>query len=63
MCLFFGDSFGVDIMVSIYNTPKDLRIPVKVLYEFCEEFGCDFKYTTCEGRRWIFTFDGLELGY
>ena len=60
--LFFIDCFGIDINVNMNNVCEvPLSIPVKVLYEFCEEFGCDFKYTSCNGNRWIFSFDNLKM--
>ena len=62
--LYFGDTFGLDIRVNTFNfatVPR--KIPLDVLMEFCKEFGCEFQYTCCDGSRWIFTFNGLDLGY
>lgn len=62
--LFFGDSFGLDIDLNVSNwqdVPR--KIPLDVLSDFCKEFGCDFEYTTCDGDRWIFSFNELSMGY
>lgn len=62
--LFFGTSFGLDIRVDVKNwrdVPR--KIPLDVLSDFCDEFGCEFEYTNCDGNRYIFTFNGLEIGY
>ncbi len=60
--LFFGDTFGIDIRVSMRNHSEVPHIiPLKVLSAFCDEFGCDFVYTCCDGNRWIFTFDKLSM--
>lgn len=62
--LFFGDTFGLDIDINLNNwgdVPR--KIPLDVLSDFCKEFGCDFEYTCCDGDRWIFTFDGMSMGF
>jgi len=62
--LFFGDTFGLDIRLNIdnwQNIPR--KIPLDVLTDFCKEFGCEFEYTNCDGERYIFSFNGLSLGY
>ena len=65
---FFGDSFGLDINY-FDNTWKNapLKIPRKislnVLSDFCKEFDCEFEYTTCDGERYIFSFNGMSIGY
>lgn len=56
--MFFGDAFGLDIYCS--NVSK---IPLNILVNFCEEFGCTFEYTNCHGQRYIFSFDGLNMGF
>lgn len=62
--LFFGDTFGLDIVVNRYNFRDVPRtIPLKVLMDFCDEFGCEFQYTCCDGSRWIFSFNGLDMGH
>lgn len=61
--LFFGNTFGLDIDVNIHNFSNVPRkIPLNVLSDFCEEFGCDFEYTNCDGERYIFSFNGLNMG-
>ena len=61
--LFFIDTFGLDIDVSISNWQNvPHKIPIDVLSDFCKEFGCDFEYNTCDGNRWIFSFNGLSMG-
>lgn len=61
---FFGNRFGLDIDLNIHNwydVPR--KISLDVLSDFCKEFGCDFEYTACDGDRWIFSFDKLDIGY
>lgn len=61
--LFFVDTFGLDIRVDINsfkNVPR--KIPLNVLTDFCNEFGCEFEYTNCDGERYIFSFNGLNMG-
>ena len=62
--LFFGNSFGLDIDLNVSNwqdVPR--KIPLDVLSDFCKEFGCEYEYTNCDGDRWIFSFNGLGMGY
>ena len=62
--LFFGNSFGLDIDLNVSNwqdVPR--KIPLGVLSDFCKEFGCEYEYTNCDGDRWIFSFNGLGMGY
>ena len=62
--LFFGDTFGLDIDLNIHNwrdVPR--KIPLDVLTDFCKEFGCEFEYTNSDGERYIFSFNGLSMGY
>ena len=62
--LFFGDAFGLDIRVDVdnwRNVPR--KIPLNVLTDFCNEFGCEFEYTNCDGERYIFSFNGLSMEY
>ena len=62
--LFFGKTFGLDIDVNVSNwqdVPR--KIPLDVLSDFCKEFGCDFEYNNYDGDRWIFSFNGMTIGY
>ena len=62
--LFFGKNFGLDIDLNVNNwqdVPR--KIPLDVLSDFCKEFGCDFEYNNCDGNRWIFSFNGMKIGY
>lgn len=62
--LFFGKTFGLDIDVNVSNLQDVPRkIPLDVLSDFCKEFGCDFEYNNYEGDRWIFSFNGMTIGY
>lgn len=62
--LFFGKTFCLDIDVNVSNR-QDIprKIPLDVLSDFCKEFGCDFEYNTCDGDRWIFSFNEMKIGY
>ena len=61
---FFGSTFGLDIDLDAPNgSDIPRKIPINVLYDFCNEFGCDFERTACDGERWIFTFNGLNMTY
>ena len=62
--LFFGKTFGLDIDINVNNwqdVPR--KIPLDVLSNFCKEFGCDFEYNNYDGDRWIFSFNGMKIGY
>ena len=62
--LFFGKTFGLDIDVNVNNLQDVPRkIPLDVLSDFCKEFGCDFEYNNYDGDRWIFSFNGMTIGY
>lgn len=62
--LFFGNTFGLDINIPINNFGNISRkIPLDILTDFCDEFGCEFEYTNCDGARYIFSFDGLNMMY
>ena len=59
--LFYGDSFGVEREINIktvFSTPK---ITIQVIYDFCNQFELDFKYTTCNGDRYIFEFEDKKM--
>ena len=62
--LFFGNTFGLDIDLNVKNW-EDIprKIPLDVLSDFCKEFDCQFEYSNCDGGRWIFSFNGLNMGY
>ena len=62
--LFFGDTFGLDIDLNVHNwrdVPR--KIPLDVLTDFCKEFGCEYERTIDSGDRWIFSFNGLSVGF
>ena len=62
--LFFGNTFGLDIDLNVSNwqdVPR--KIPLDVLSDFCKEFGCEFEYNNYDGDRWIFSFNGMKIGY
>lgn len=62
--LFFGNTFGLDIDINfnnVGNVPR--KIPLGFLMDFCKSFGCEFEYTNCDGKRYIFSFNGLTVGY
>lgn len=62
--LFFGNTFGLDIDINWEIVGKGLcKIPLEVLSDFCKEFGCEFEYTNCDGGRYIFSFNGLNMDY
>lgn len=62
--LFFGDTFGLDIDLNVHNWREIPRkIPLSVLTDFCNEFGCEFERTINDGDRWIFSFDGVSMGF
>ena len=59
---FFGDTFGVDIRCrAMRDTP--LKIPLDVLTDFCKEFGCEYEYTNCDGKRYLFSFNKLDMRF
>lgn len=61
---FYGDTFGIDIRVDVDNWREVPRkIPLDVLTDFCNEFGCEFEYTNSDGERYIFSFNGLSIGF
>ena len=55
---FFGNNFGIDIHHSYDIFDKaPYRLPLDVLVAICDEFGCEFLETCCDGSRWLFRFD------
>ena len=41
----------------------DFKFTSKVLYDFCNEFECEFVETTCDGDRYIFTFEDVDTSH
>lgn len=39
----------------------DFEWTSKVIYEFCQEFECEFEHTACDGERYIFTFKDVDV--
>ena len=39
----------------------DFKFTSKVLFDFCNEFECEFDHTACDGRRYIFTFEDVDV--
>lgn len=67
---FFVDCFGVeqDFLMSrndflMSRNAKLFKFNQEVLYEFCKEFDCEFKYTACDGSRPIFTFNDVDTSH
>ena len=65
---FFGDTFGVDIHITKQDCSSEsevpLKIPLNVLMDFCNEFGCEYEHTIDSlGKRYIFSFNGLDMGF
>ena len=40
---------------------SDFKMTSKVLFDFCQEFGCEFTHTACDGDRYFFTFDDVDM--
>lgn len=57
---FFVDCFGVEQNFLMDWNAKLFKFNQEVLYEFCKEFDCEFKYTACDGSRPIFTFNDMD---
>ena len=57
---FFVDCFGVEQNFLMDRNAKLFKFNQNVLYEFCNEFDCEFKYTSCNGSRPIFTFNDVD---
>ena len=34
---------------------------IDVLYKFCKTFECKFEHTACDGHRYVFTFDDVDM--
>ena len=56
----FVDCFGVEQDYLRNSKNKSFKFNQEVLYEFCKEFDCEFKYTACDGNRPIFTFNDVD---
>lgn len=39
----------------------DFKFTAKVLYDFCNDFECEFIETCCDGERYIFTFEDVDM--
>lgn len=58
--------FGVEKDLHYYFSGSeiiktDFKFTAKVLADFCEEFDCEFDHTSCDGDRYIFTFDDVDM--
>ena len=60
---FFVDCFGIDQNFLMDRNAKLFKFNQDVLYEFCKEFDCEFKYTACDGSRPIFTFKDVDTAH
>lgn len=40
---------------------SDFKMTSKVLFDFCQEFECEFTHTACDGDRYFFTFDDVDM--
>lgn len=40
---------------------SDFKFTSKVLYDFCQEFECEFTETHCDGDRYFFTFEDVDM--
>jgi len=40
---------------------SDFRFTSKILYDFCQEFECEFVETCCDGDRYLFTFEDVDM--
>ena len=60
---FFVDCFGVEQNFLMGWNAKLFKFNQEVLYEFCKEFDCEFKYTACDGSRPIFTFNDVDTSH
>ena len=57
---FFVDCFGVEQNFLMDRNVRLFKFNQNVLYDFCNEFDCEFKYTACDGSRPIFTFNDVD---
>lgn len=39
----------------------DFKFTSKVLFDFCNEFDCEFEHTGCDGNRYFFTFNDVDI--
>ena len=58
--------FAVEEDLSYYYGGKDIvyndfNFTIEILADFCREFECEFKETTCRGRRYIFYFKNVDM--
>lgn len=68
--LTFGDTFGLEKNMTYYtneflNGNRDIRLDfkfdIRVLSDFCDEFECEFLHTSCDGDRFIFNFNDVDM--
>lgn len=65
----FGDSFGIEKDYNYYSKQLKFchgdafKFNSKVLFEFCNDFECEFIHTSCEGERYVFTFEDVDMKY
>lgn len=56
--------FAVEKNLHYYGDNRfmsDFRFTSKILYDFCQEFECEFVETCCDGDRYIFTFEDVDM--
>lgn len=44
-----------------YIRDCDFKFTSKVLFEFCNEFDCEFQHTACDGSRYFFTLNDVDM--
>lgn len=64
--LTFGSTFGIEKDYGFYSKKSFkeniyFKMNSKMLFDFCTEFECEFVSTCCDGDRYIFTFDDIDM--
>ena len=66
--LTFGNTFGVELNYAhtcydsvLLDKLSKFEFNIGVLSDFCNEFECEFVKTTCDGKRFIFTFKDVPM--